>query len=1062
VGAIKEELRFGIDLGIGSCGWAVIARTGEEAGHIVDMGSWCFDVPETDKERKPKNQIRRSNRLLRRVVRRRRQRMQQLRRLFFTHGLLVSDDANSLSIPSLDSWELRARALDKRLEGRELAVALGAIAKRRGFKSLAKREKSNKASDESKMLSSIEATRELLGRYRTVGEMFARDPLFRDRRRNREGRYDRTVAREDLESEVSKIFAAQIRLGNPLVTDDLREKYHEIAFFQRPFQDSESLLGNCRFETDEKRASKFSPSFEKFRLLCRLVNLRLREGWTERSLTVDELAQILANLGKTKKLSAKNLRKILGLGKEISFAGIAADKEDNDIAVRSGAAMEGTVTLHQALGDELWSRLDEEQRDGIAHCLTFFETNATIITRLELLGLDGDVIAALKVALEQGSFGHFKGAADLSNKAMRKLIVHLAAGLRYDEACARVGYDHSASSPDRRNRAQVVNRQQLKELMEEVTDSINNPIAKKALLEALKQIYVLIQHYGLPGCICIELARDVGRSREERARIESGLNKTTAERERARAEIREMCGWPKDRPVDGDTLLRYRLWQEQNHRCLYSDKSIEPKSICAGDNKLQVDHILPWSRFGDDSFHNKTLCFAQENQDKRNDTPYEWLKERKGEKERWQKFSVAVEALSLKGMKKRNYLMIDAKQREEGFRERNLNDTRYATRILADAVRFFYPEGERGGKGERRRIYTRPGALTSLLRRAWGVESLKKTEDGSRRADDRHHALDAVVVAAVSEGEIQRLTKAFQKSKEEGRARLAYGIAEPWPGFRKDVYARFEAIDGMKRVVARPSRQRARGEGHAASVRQVRVRDGREIIFERKAVTALKIDGKTNDLARIKDPERNQHIVEAITAWVKNGRKGDDLPRTLSGIEIAKVTLQTTNKPGVDVRGGTADRGDMVRVDVFSKANKKGKNAWYLVPIYRHQIMDRKNWPLPPNQAIVAHKDIAEWPFMDSSYCFHLSLFSRCYVEVVKGDGEVIVGYFAGVDSANGSMRLLPHHDTRSQAEAKRFGVKSLLSINKYAVDRLGYLSRVKSEPRLWHGKICISADPPD
>src|SRR5690606_37423962 len=91
----------------------------------------------------------------------------------------------------------------------------------------------------------------------------------------------------------------------------------------------------------------------------------------------------------------------------------------------------------------------------------------------------------------------------------------------------------------------------------------------------------------------------------------------------------------------------------------------------------------------------------------------------------------------LRGFKKRNYLLKNAREREEQFRSRNLNDTRYAARLLAEAVKLFYPSGERQEKGGNRRVFTRPGALTAALRHAWGLESLKKTPDGKRVRDDR-------------------------------------------------------------------------------------------------------------------------------------------------------------------------------------------------------------------------------------------------------------------------------------------------------------------------------------
>ena len=261
----SNGLVYGIDLGIASCGWAVLRHhsDADHTGAIEAIGSWMFDVPETDKERTPTNQIRRGNRLLRRVVRRRAQRMATIRRLFKEHNLLPSEGRDALKRADTDPWELRARGLDKPLKPAELAVALGHIAKRRGFKSAAKRKEANTAGDDQKMLKALEATKERLGRYRTIGELFARDPDFQSRKRNRDGIFDRTQSRDDLLHEVRKIFEAQRRLGNELASDALEAAFVNTAFFQRPLQDSERLVGMCLFEPTEKRAAKHAPSFEK-------------------------------------------------------------------------------------------------------------------------------------------------------------------------------------------------------------------------------------------------------------------------------------------------------------------------------------------------------------------------------------------------------------------------------------------------------------------------------------------------------------------------------------------------------------------------------------------------------------------------------------------------------------------------------------------------------------------------------------------------------------------------------------------------------------------------------
>ncbi len=1033
---IKENLSLGIDLGIASCGWALIDWPDiNTPGTISGMGSWCFDVPETSKERTPTNQIRRANRLLRRVIRRRRTRMSELRKLFEQQKLIATRDPEHLKKQKLDPWELRARGLDKLLTGEEFATALLHIAKRRGFKSNAKRDAgANDASDDGKVLKALALTTEKLARYRTAGEMFARDPEFALRRRNRPGDYSRVIKRDELAHEMRKLFDAQQRHGNKYATPEIQTQYEDITFFQRPFQDSEALVGPCPFEPAEKRAAKYAPSFEQFRFLSKLINVRVsgpREA--PRALTDEERTRAANMAGKTAKLTCKALRKSMALPDDILFVGIKTEDEGKlDFGARTGESFHGTVKLRECLGENIPFAL----LDAIAFILTFRETPESIEKGLREAGVKEADIDGLMTNLAEGKFAKFKGAAHISALAARNLLPHLEAGLGYDKACAQAGYNHSQSRFS--GYEQVKDRAAFKALLAELQESIANPIARKSMTESMKHVWALVNTFGLPGRIHIELARDVGKSTEERDEISKGIEKRTKDKEKLREELKGCLGVDR---VSGDDLLRYELWKQQGGRCLYTDNEIHITQVRASDNSVQIDHILPWSRFGDDSFHNKTLCLASANQHKRNMTPFEWMGDNP---DRWEKFSASVESnKNLKGLKKRNYLLRNAKEVEEKFRSRNLNDTRYATKILLEAVKLLYPQDRRHDC-----VRARPGPLTAALRKAWGIEGMKKT-DGKRIANDQHHALDALVVAATSEGELNKLTISYQQSEARGEARSLGHVPEPWPGFRDD------AIKGMNSVfVARPERRRARGEGHAATIKQVRASDGK--VYARKAVDK---NLKLEDLDKVKDAERNRATVESLRTWIEAGHPKDAPPLSPKGDVIRNIRMLTKDKPAVAVRGGTADRGEMVRVDLFSKPNKKGKAEYYMVPIYPHQVMDKRKYPIPPNQAIVAYKPESEWPEMDSSYEFQFSLYPRCWIEIVDAKGEIKNGYFMGCNRALGAMNLGNPKDVRSGYN--NIGVKTLSSINKFAVDRLGRRSRIAREVRTWHGEVCISAVPP-
>lgn len=1048
---------LGLDLGIASCGWGVLeidANPGKR-GHIVAAGVRCFDAPLVDKTGAPKSSVRRSARGQRRVIRRRRQRMNAVRKLLFDAGLLPTSNADALfdaarrasetsSGRPATPWALRAAAHERILTNDEFAVVLGHIARHRGFRSNSKSEGGVNAADEtSKMKKAMEATREGLAQYRSFGDMLANDPKFAERKRNRDKDYSHTAKRADLEDEVRSIFAAQRRLKNALATEALQEAFADIAFFQRSLQDSENLVGDCPFETGQKRTSRRAPSFELFRYLSKLAHMRIAIGRAEpRPLTAEEIALAVEGFGEIKKtITYASLRKTLDLDPNARFEGVPREKEkDLDVAARTGGAAFGTKTLRDSLGEAAWKSLAKtpEKLDRIAEILTFREDLGNIEKGLAEIGLDDPVLKKLVADASSGVFRDFTRAAHISALACRNIIPGLREGLVYSDACARVGYDHAA-------RAAVS------------LDQINSPVTRKAFSEAIKQVRAVEREYGPFDLIHIELARSVGKSAEERKKLTEGLEERSAEKERRRQEAADLLG----RAVSDDELLRYELAKEQQFKCVYSGEAIAPTGFAANDTRYQVDHILPWSRFGDDSFLNKTLCTAKANQDKRGRTPFEWFQADKSEEE-WAAYVARVEGLAeVKGRKKRNYLLRNAAEIEEKFKQRNLTDTQWVTRLLANELTRMFPprpEKRRPDGSDERRVFTRPGAITSNLRRAWGLERLKK-ENGERVSDDRHHAVDALVLAATTESLLQEMTKEVQRREIEGRQDDVFHVRQPWPGFRIDVERAVYGENGSGGVfVSRAERRRARGKAHDATIKQIREIDGERVVYERKDVMKLKesdldLIPVPSPYGKVADPKKlRDDLVESLRAWLAlpPAERKKNPPRSPKGDVIRKVRLATRDKVAIEINGGTVDRGDMARVDVFRKQNKKGKWEYYVVPIYPHQIATMS---APPDRAVKGGGGAeSDWPSVaDTEFLWSIS--SMSYLEMIKPDGELIEGYFKSLDRNTGAATVSPHFS--NELFRKGIGIKTLSSLKKFSIDRLGRKSEVKRETRTWRGKAC-------
>ncbi len=649
---------------------------------------------------------------------------------------------------------------------------------------------------------------------------------------------------------------------------------------------------------------------------------------------------------------------------------------------------------------------------------------------LDDIGMEPTIVEGLLKAAVAGEFKDFTRAAHISALAARNIIPGLREGLVYSEACARVGYDHAA-------RPAVS------------LDQIGSPVTRKAFSEVIKQVRAIDREFGPIDFVHIELARSVGKSAEERAKITKGIEDRNVEKEKRRNEAEEHLG----RPPSDDELVRYELAKEQNFKCIYSGEAIDPAGIAAKDARYQVDHILPWSRFGDDSYLNKTICTAKSNQDKRGRTPFEWFEADKSEAE-WMEYIARVEGLKeVKGRKKRNYCIRDAASIEEKFKARNLTDTQWVTRLLADELKRMFPAAE----GERR-IFTRPGSVTSKLRRAWGLEGRKK-ENGQRVEDDRHHAVDALVLAATTESLLNLLTREVQQREREGRSDDIFHCTQPWPGFRMDVERTVYGFDGSDGVfVSRAERHRARGKAHDATIKQIREVNGARMVYERKAVEKL----TEKDLEKIPIPEPygkivdprklRDELVENLRTWIVAGKPKDHLPRSPKGDVIRKVRVETKDKVAVELNGGTVDRGDMARVDVFRKKNKKGAWEFYVVPIYPHQIV---TMDVPPNRAVVAYKDESDWTQIDGTFEFLWSLSGMSYVELTKSSGEIKEGYFRGLHRGTGAANLSRHFSLGKEATDDGIGMKTLHSARKFAVDRLGRMFEVTREVRTWRGEAC-------
>lgn len=92
-----------------------------------------------------------------------------------------------------------------------------------------------------------------------------------------------------------------------------------------------------------------------------------------------------------------------------------------------------------------------------------------------------------------------------------------------------------------------------------IVNDITNPVVKRSVSQTIKVINAIIQKYGSPQAVNIELAREMSKNFQDRTNLEKEMKKRQQENERAKQQIIELG---KQNPT-GQDILKYRLWNDQ-------------------------------------------------------------------------------------------------------------------------------------------------------------------------------------------------------------------------------------------------------------------------------------------------------------------------------------------------------------------------------------------------------------------------------------------------------------------------------------------------------------------
>lgn len=1106
--------RIGLDLGIASVGWAILEDdyTGKPK-RIVKLGARIFDSAENPKDGSSLALNRREARETRRRLRRRNHRIKRTKNLLEKYNIMTTKEIENMYATykfQFNPYELRVKGLDEKLTNSELSRILISFVKRRGYKSNSKSEETNDK-EMGKLLTATKENELLMKEkgYRTVGEMYLKDEKFKmqmpDGRillkvRNTTDDYKNTPLRKLLLDEIKQILNKQKEL-NVNITSDFIDEYINIFTSQRNFDDGpgqpsiyagnqiEKMLGKCTFEKEENRAAKATYTFEYFKLLQDINHIKIekhiinetgKKEVLKRPLTEDE-RNIIINLAKAKvTLTYASLRTALNLESNERFnmihykaTNVFSDEINKEAEKeRKFKEFESYHKMRVAMDKTEKNyilKLSTDELDVIGTVLTLYKNDNKRIEKLAQLNLPENIInEMLKLS--------FSKVGNLSIKAMKKIILYLEKGYTYDKAVNEVYEDFRG----------VVNTEKKKKIaLRDLEQELSNPVVKRSVSQAIKVLNAITRTYGEPDVINVELARELSKNFADRQNIKKNQENNMQSNEKAKEDILKLG---KSNPT-GQDIVKYKLWKEQDGICVYSGKRISIEDLFT--EAVDVDHIIPYSMCFDDTYKNKVLVLSSENRQKGNRIPYQYMQEKGRDLD---EYEIRVNNI-IKNYSKKQRLLKQKFTREDAneWKDRNICDTQYISRLMYNLIKNHVQFSN--NENFERKVFTVNGQITSHIRKRLGINKIR--ENG-----DEHHAIDAAIIATVSQGMIQKITKYYQYidgryeknsgeyidietgeiiTKEQYEAENGSNFPEPWPKFRKELDIRttcktkarmeeclltekifYDDYDDVKPIfISRMPRRKITGQAHLDTIRGLRKSDEGLKTLTKTELTKLKLD-KNGEIERYPESQKQDDkllynaLVEQLRKFGGNGTeafkkpfykpKSDGTPGPL----VKKVKLEDKTTLAVELNNGKAiaANGDMIRIDVF----KVEGEGYYFVPIYVSDTIKNKL----PNKASVASKTYAEWKEMqDKDFIFSLYPRDLFYVKsknkikltsINKQDKESLdtnelFAYYVNADISTAAIACINHN---GEYERRGLGIKRLQEFKKYEVDVLGNYHEVK------------------
>ena len=1025
--------RLSLDIGTNSIGWWLYELRKDEDGRYeavrsIDGGVRIFPDGRDPQSKKSLAEDRRLARGMRRRRDRYIRRREALMRELIRAGLMPEDEQERKTLEVLDPYDLRRRALDEALTPFELGRALFHLNQRRGFKSNRKTDARNNEAGAIKTAAARLEQAMMETGARTFGEFLyqrkkaglsTRARLRPETGENAKGSgYDFYPTRKLLEEEFEKIWQTQQQHHPGLLNDNLKDRLRYIIFGQRPLKPPR--VGKCTFIPEETRLPKAHPLFQELRLYQEVNHLEIQQpGERTRKLTPEERDRLVLALQDKKQVSYKSLRKLLKLPEAARF-----NKERPNRDKMAGNEVRAALGHKKAFGPR-WAAMSWQQQWQVIERLLNEQDpealHAWLTDEQDLSDEQAEYVASLQLP---------KGYGRLGLTATRRILTELQEEvIPYNEAVERAGLgSHSDFATgeilDALPYYGCVLTQDIPPGTGDPNDEkdlrigrITNPTVHIGLNQLRRLVNRIIERYGKPAEIVIELARELKMNDRQKSDYEKRLRENTKKAEERGRKLEEL-----GIENNGRNRLMLSLWEELDEGptgriCVYTGKPISIRMLFSGE--VDIDHILPYSKTLDDSAANKTVCLTEANRFKRNRSPWEaW-----GGTDEWQ--AIAERARKLPPNKRWRFTpdAMERYQQQEGFLPRQLTETQYLARMARKYLAALYPV-----ELSKAPVWVTNGKITEMLRRRWGLNDLLpdhnhyETGKAKNRQDHRHHAIDAAVIGLVDRKLMHNISTAAGRLEQEGLEDYVWQSvpSEPWEGFRgemRDILQRMivshrprhKKIDFSRRRIGR---DQTAGKLHNETAYGLtgEVNDkGSPLVVHRVPLESLK---KPADILKIRDEQLRNLLLEEThglsgkefqQALVAFSRKEqiNGKPNPFRGLRRVRIIEPLNTIPIHDRRTGLP-----------YKAYKGGSNYCYEV------------WRMPDGKwkAVVISMFDAHQGALQNPECLKPHPAAKRLMRIFQNDmcawnkdGELIVGRVVKF-TQNGQITLVPHNEANVDA----------------------------------------------